>query len=329
MRSLTRRRLTTGVAAAMLGVAGIARQAAAQAPAYPMRQVTITVPFPAGSFTDTLARHLGQRLSVTFRQPFVIENRAGGGGAIAAREMARAPADGYSLFFGSNSTHAANMALMLAPGYDPVTEFRAVARLVQTPQILVVRPGLEVRDFASLLALARARPGALSYASGNSINRAAAELLMMMTETVIEHVPYRGTPQAVTDLLGGHVDLFIADGATLLEHIQAGRLRALAVTSRARMTSLPDIPTLDELGLAGYEMLGWFVVTVPRATPDPIVATLSSALLDIMRSAETRQFVERIGGEPFPAGEAETARFIVDEIAKWRRIVEAARIERQ
>ena len=301
----------------------------ARAAAFPTRAVTMIVPFPAGSSTDAVARFVGERLSSRFGQPVMIENKAGADGILGAQAAARAAPDGHTLLFTSNSTHASNPNLYSSLPYDPVRDFAPIARILRINLVLVVRPDFPAGSVEDLLALARAQPGKLTFGHGNTSSRAAGELFAVDGKVELTRVPYRGNPQAISDLMGGRIDLMFADLGTAQELISVGTLRPLAVTSPARAPQLPAIPTVAETGLSGFDMSGWVAVFAPAGTPSTAVEALSSAIDEVVRSPEAERFLFRMGSEPFPASPRDLAAFVSAEMAKWALIVQKAKIEKQ
>ena len=299
----------------------------AQAPKYPERPLNFIVPFAAGSATDQLARALGQSLTEQTKQAVVVDNKAGAGGMLAAQAAARAPADGYTVLITTNTTHAANEHLYKKLPYDPVKDFAPVTGLGKGGQVLVVRADAPYKSVAELLAQARKAPGKLSFGSGSSSSRVAGEMFKQLSGTDILHVPYKSNPMAVTDLLGGQIDLMITDTATGLPQIKAGKLRALAVSTTKRLPLLPEVPTIDEAGVKGYDMGYWFAAYVPAATPAPVVARLHDLLVAAAKSAAAKTFFDASGAEVWTTTPEELAKFQAAETAKWGKVIKAAGIE--
>jgi tripartite-type tricarboxylate transporter receptor subunit TctC len=314
-------------ALALILAASVAPAALAQAPKYPEKPVTFIVPFAAGSATDQLARALGTSLTEQTRQAVVVENKAGASGMMAAQAAARAPADGYAVLITTNTTHAANEHLYKKLPYDPVKDFAPVTGLGKGGQVLVVRADSPYRSVADLLAKARKEPGKLSFGSGSSSSRVAGEMFQQLSKTELLHVPYKSNPNAITDLLGGQIDLMITDTATGIPHIKSGKLRALGVSTVQRMALLPEVPTIDEAGVKGYDMGYWFAAYVPAATPAPVVARLNELLQAAVRSAQAKAFFDVSGAEAWSTSPAELARFQAAETQKWGRVIKAAGIE--
>jgi tripartite-type tricarboxylate transporter receptor subunit TctC len=297
------------------------------AQAWPAKPVTFIVPFAAGSATDQLARALGQSLTEQTQQAVVVDNKAGASGMIAAQAAARAPADGYTVLITTNTTHAANEHLYKKLPYDPVKDFAPVTGLGKGGQVLVVNATSPYKSVAELLAAARAKPGKLTFGSGSSSSRIAGELFRQMSGTDILHVPYKSNPLAITDLLGGQIDMMITDTSTGVPQIKAGKLRALGVSTAKRLAMLPGVPTIDEAGVKGYDMGYWFAAYVPAATPAPVVQRLHELLTRGLGTAAVKAFFETSGGEPFPTTPEGLAKFQLDEAKKWGKVIKAAGIE--
>jgi tripartite-type tricarboxylate transporter receptor subunit TctC len=300
---------------------------AASAQAYPAKPVTFIVPFAAGSATDQLARALGQSLTEQTKQAVVVDNKAGASGMLAAQAAARAPADGYTVLITTNTTHAANEHLYKKLSYDPVKDFAPVSGLGKGGQVLVVNAASPYKSVGELLAAVRARPGKLSFGSGSSSSRIAGELFQQMSGTQILHVPYKSNPLAITDLLGGQIDLMITDTSTGVPQIKGGKLRALGVSTSKRLAMLPDVPTIDEAGVKGYDMGYWFAAYVPANTPPAVVARLNEIFAAGLKTAAAKAFFETSGGEPFATTPEALAKFQLEEAKKWGLVIKAAGIE--
>ncbi|WP_066333102.1 Bug family tripartite tricarboxylate transporter substrate binding protein [Azohydromonas lata] len=317
-------------ALAALAAAGLALLAAPTAMAqgkYPEKPVTFLVPFAAGSATDQLARALGQSFTEQTRQAVVVDNKAGASGMMAAQAAARAAGDGYTVLITTNTTHAANEHLYKKLPYDPVKDFAPVTGLAKGGQVLVVRAEAPFKTVGDVVAEAKKRPGKLSFGSGSSSSRVAGEMFKQLSGTDILHVPYKSNPQAVTDLLGGQIDLMITDTATGVPQVKAGKLRALGTSTAKRSPLLPEVPTIAEAGVKGYDMGYWFAAYVPAATPAPVVARLGELLATAVKSAAAKSFFDSTGAEPWTTTPQELARFQADETQKWGRVIKAAGIE--
>lgn len=318
--------LVAAVAAAgLLPAASHAQQADAPWPAKPIRWV---VPFPPGGAMDVIARTLGERAGRTLGQPFVIDNRPGAGGNIGADAVAKSPADGYTIMITSIGM-ATNKALYSKLAYDPVKDFAPISLLAVVPNVLVVNTTRnQDKSVADVISHAKREPGKLTYASagnGTSIHL-AGEVFASMAGLNLLHVPYRGSGPAVTDMLGGQVDLMFDSITSARPHIQSGKLRALGVTSAKRSAALPDVPTIAEAGVPGYEVSPWFAVFAPAGTPEPVVQKINAALLDAMKHPETRARFEAIGAEPLGTSPAELAKHLDVELARWGKLIKERNI---
>ncbi len=306
---------------------GFAFTGVAFAQAYPAKAITFVVPFAAGSATDQLARAVGQSVTTDTRQPVVVDNKAGASGMIAAQFVAKAPADGYTVLITTNTTHAANEHLYKKLPYDPVKDFVPVTGLGKGGQVLVVNANAPYKNVGELLAAAKKNPGKLSFGSGSSSSRVAGEMLKQLAHVDILHVPYKSNPLAITDLLGGQIDLMITDTSTGVPQVKSGKLRALGYSTQKRSAQLPDVPTIDEAGVKGYDMGYWFAAYVPAGTPAPLVARLNELLAQATKSAAAKSFYEMAGSEPWPTTPEELAKFQAAETQKWGKVIKAAGIE--
>ncbi|BEP48388.1 MULTISPECIES: Bug family tripartite tricarboxylate transporter substrate binding protein [Variovorax] len=321
---MKRRSLTLSAAAlALVPLLGHAQQQA-----FPEKPITFVVPFAAGTATDQIARALGNSITAETKQPVVIDNKAGASGFIASQQVAKAAADGYTVLITTNTTHAANEHLFKKLPYDPVKDFAPVTALGKGGQIMVVNPSFPAKSVAEFVALAKKEPGKYSFGSGSSSSRMAGELLQQMADIKLLHVPYKSNTLAVTDLLGGQIHMMITDAATGLPQVKAGKLRALGVSSAARSLLAPDVPTISEAGVKGYEMGYWFAAYAPAKTPPAVVKRLNELLVKAAKSASAKTaFYEPTGTEVFTTSPEELARFQTAESQKWGRIVKAAGIE--
>lgn len=320
------RRALIGItlASALLAASGLT---AVQAQNYPDRSMTFIVPFAAGSATDQLARAIGLGVTQQTQQPVVIENRPGANAFIGAQAARAAKADGYTVFISTNTTQAANEHLYKKLPYDPVKDFDPVTSLGRGGQILVVNPKLPVNSVADLVAYAKARPGKVTFGSGSSSSRVAGEMFRQLSDTDIISVPYKSNPPAVTDLIGGQIDMMITDMATGLPQVQSGKLKALGVSTRKRSPLAPDVPTIDEAGVKGYEMTYWFAAYVPAGTPAPVIARLNDLLVKAAHGPAAASFYQSTGTEIFTGSPEDLKRFQAAESLKWGRIIKAAGID--
>lgn len=310
----------------LLGATLVSPFTAALAQDFPQRPITLVIPFGPGSATDQLGRALGQGMGEQSQFPVVVENRPGASAMIGAQQVARAAPDGYTILITTNTTHAANEHLYKKLNYDPVADFRPLTLLGKGGQIMVVNPASEAQSVADFIALAKAKPGSLSFGSGSSSSRIAGELLQQMADVELLHVPYSSNPNAVTDLLGGQIDMMITDAATGLPQVQGGRLRALGVTGKSRSALATDIPTIDEAGVPGYEMGYWFAAYVPAGTPDEVADKLSTMLINATQANATQQFYRQTGTEHSTSTPQELADFQAAESKKWGEIIRKAGI---
>ncbi|PJO37503.1 tripartite tricarboxylate transporter substrate binding protein [Delftia acidovorans] len=305
--------------------------AAAAVPAlaqdYPSKPITFVVPFAAGSATDQLARALGQAVTTATKQAVVVENKGGASGMIAAQQVARSAADGYTVLITTNTTHAANQHLYKKLPYDAVKDFAPVAGLGKGGQVLVVRADAPYKNVGDLLAAAKKQPGKLSFGSGSSSSRVAGEMLKQLAGVDLMHVPYKSNPLAITDLLGGQIDLMITDTSTGVPQVKSGKLRALGYSTTKRSPQLPEVPTLEEAGVKGYDMGYWFAAYAPAGTPEAVVARLNRLLSDAVHSAGAKSFFEMSGSEGWTATPQELAAFQAGETQKWGQVIKAAGIQ--
>jgi tripartite-type tricarboxylate transporter receptor subunit TctC len=294
------------------------------------KPITLVVSYPAGGGADVMARLIAPRVAEALGQPVIVDNKPGASGTVAAGQVARAAPDGSMLLLDASS-FAVNPSLFDKLPYDPSTSFAPLAVLALYPNVLVCTASFEARTVNDVLRLARARPGTLAYASsGNgSAQHLAGALFEGMAKVEMSHIPYRGGGPALNDVMGGQVPLFFANVASSLGHIQSGRLRALAVTSRLRSRVLPDVPSLEESGLEGYEVLEWNPVLVPAGVPAPVRARLAAALAKAMSDPEVLARVHALGGEVFPGGEVQATAFLKAQQTLWGRVVRERRITRE
>ncbi|MFN4361489.1 MAG: Bug family tripartite tricarboxylate transporter substrate binding protein [Hylemonella sp.] len=298
-----------------------------QAQTFPDKPITFIVPFAAGSATDQLARAVGLGVTQESKQSVVIENKPGANAFIGAQAAKAAKADGYTVFITTNTTHAANEHLFKKLPYDPVKDYEPVTSLGRGGQIMVVNPSLPVNSVAEFVQYAKARPGKLSFGSGSSSSRIAGELFKQMTGTYIVNIPYRSNPPAVTDLIGGQIDVMITDMATGLPQVKAGKLKALGVSTKKRSPLAPEVPTIDEAGVKGYEMTYWFAAYVPAGTPAPVVKRLNELLVKAAHGPAAAGFFQSTGTEIFTSTAEELRKFQAAESQKWGRIIKSAGIE--
>ncbi|CAG9180302.1 tripartite tricarboxylate transporter substrate binding protein [Cupriavidus respiraculi] len=325
-----RRALSTVMSAAALAAMGLAASgASAQDGAYPNKPVTLIVSAAAGGTTDIAARMIAEPLSKALGQPVVVDNRPGGNGGIAASAVQRAKPDGYTLLVQYSGFHVITPLLMKNLQWDPVKDFAPVANLLSAPQVLVVRPSLPVKSLKELVAYAKANPNKLNYASsGNgSLQHVSTELLNQMAGIKITHVPYKGTGPAMTDLLGGSVDLTITTPPPLIPHIAAGKLRPLVVTSKSRIPSLNDVPSAPEAGYADLDVSSWFAMYAPAGTPKAVVDKLAGDIEAIMRTDAFRKKAETLGAEAKFMGPQQLDQYQRAELTRWGKVIKSADIQ--
>jgi len=297
--------------------------AAAHAQTYPSKSIRFVVPFPPGGIADVMARVFGQKFTDAWGQPVLVENRAGAGGNIGADIVAKSPPDGYTLVMGSIGTHAVNVSLFSKMPYDPIKDFAPVALAIEADGLLVLHPSIPVKTLKDLIALSRARPGQLVYASaGNgTAGHLAGELFKSMAKVDIVHIPYKGNVPAITDLVGGQTSMLFATLPTVLPLAKAGKLRALAVTGVQRNPATPEVPTMAESGLPGFEVTNWIGVFAPAGTPADIIAKLNTEIMRIMRLPDVQSRLANEGAKFRPTTPNEFAAFVKAEIAKWGKVI--------
>ncbi len=303
----------------------VAAASTAVAQTFPSRPVKIIVPFPPGGSADAAARIVAEKTSEEWKQPVLVENKPGAGTTIAAAFVAGSAPDGYVLYLTGPISHAVSAALYKNPGYDAVSSFAAVARVASAPFILVVHPSVKANSVRELIELARARPGALTYASSGSgaAPHLAAEMLASMTGTKFVHVPFKGTAPALVALLGGQVDFQIADVAAI-PHMRAGKLRALAVTTARPSALVPGVPSVAESGVPGFDVPSATGILAPAGTPREVVAKINSAINRALATGEVRQRLNAQGFEPAPETPEEFAAFLASEVRKYARVIQEA-----
>ena len=311
---------------AALGLGLVASQALAQA--YPNKSIKAIVPFAAGSATDQIGRAFAQKMSESLGQPIVIENRAGVNGMLGADAVAKSTPDGYTIMVGTNSTNAALKSLMKKLPYDQDTAFAPIGYIGSVPLIVAVNNDVPVKNLRELVAAAKAKPTQLTFASASTSQRVSTEMLQSMAGIEMTHVPYKSGPAAMTDLIGGQVNLFTADFAVMLPQVKAGKIRGLAVTSMQRSKAIPELPTVNEaLGLKDYELIAYFALFAPAGTPADVIARLNRAL---NAAAADKDIIERfsaIGFETSPGTPEALAQRNRLETAKWAKAIRDAKIE--
>jgi len=326
-------KISASAAAVLIAISGSAAvaQAAmtpAQVQAYPSRPIRIIVPFSAGGSGDAITRFVGQKLTDAWGQPSVIDNRAGASGAIGLLMAAKSAPDGYTLVHGTASTHSINPILQKDLPYDAVRDFAPVAILMATPNIIVAHPGVPASNLKELIQLAKSKPGQISYASNGSgtSSHMAGELLNLEAGIKLVHIPYKGAGPAIIDVLGGHVQLLIGAVATSLPHITSGRLKALAVSSLQRSGAAPNVPTVAESGLPGFEVAQWFAIYAPAKTPREIIAKLNAEINRALNQPNAKSDFTRQGLDVDNRTPEQFAAYMKDETIKWTRLIKAAGI---
>ena len=320
--------MTTKLRSFFLLPLGIALATAGNARAdYPDKTLTFVVPFAAGSATDQLARALGQEVTKITKQSVVVDNKAGASGFIGAEIVKKAAPDGYTVFITTNTTHAANEHLFKKLPYDPVKDYLPVTGLGKGGQIMIVNASVPAKSVTDFIALAKAQPGKMSFGSGSSSSRVAGELFQQMAGIELLHVPYKSNPLAINDLLGGQINMMITDMATGLPQVKGDKVRALGVSTAKRSPLAPELPTISEAGLKGYEMSFWFAAYVPANTPAAVVSKLHDVLVEAAKGPAMQQYYTSTGTEPFSTAPAELAKFQAAESEKWKAVIRKAGIE--
>jgi tripartite-type tricarboxylate transporter receptor subunit TctC len=311
--------------AAIIAAALFANGALAQT--YPSKPITLVVPLAIGSTADIVSRTVGAELAKHLGQPVIVDNRPGAGGTIAMQQVARAAPDGYTIAFASNGTHAINIALYSKPGYDPVKDFTPITVVGEVSNIMIVHPGNPAKNAQDVIAQAKAKPGELTFSSGGNgtSHHLSGVLFASMAGINTVHVPYRGAPQGITAVMANEVSMGFFNTPTVISQIRDGRLKALAVTSKARTPYFPAVPTLDESGLKGYDVTAWFGFVGPAGLPAPILERLYGELVKIMKDPAVREKLTNQGFELMPQiSSAEFGALIQSELVKWVPIVRAS-----
>jgi tripartite-type tricarboxylate transporter receptor subunit TctC len=296
------------------------------AQSYPSRPVKLVVPFPAGSATDQVARLAGQQLQEALKQPFVVENKPGAQGSIAAEFVAKSAPDGYTLLVTTNTPQAANVSLFKKLPYDPVKDFEPVVRLSTTSFMLMAKPDFPAKNLKELLAYVRSQPGKLSAGYGSAGSQVSVAMMKAMGKLDMVEVPYKGIPQTVTDVLGGTLSFTFVDLSNALPQVKGGKLKGYAVTSEKRTPLAPDVPAMAE-ELKGYDLIAWFAIMAPAGTPRDIVQLLYDVSLKGLSSTETKERFANIGTDVAPMNPAQLGAFIKSEIVKWAGLVKQAGIQ--
>jgi tripartite-type tricarboxylate transporter receptor subunit TctC len=296
---------------------------------YPDRPLKLIVPFPPGSGTDTVARELAEEMSKDLRQPIVVDNKPGAQGIIGVNAAVGSPPDGYTVVMLGVTTGASNVTLFKKLPYDPVKDFTPVSLLSKGQMLLLVRPESPYRSLQDLLAAARKAPGKLNFGSGSSSSQVAGELLKQLAGLDVINVPYKSNPLVITDLIGGQIDFAFADAPTALPQTQSGKLRALATSGSKRLATAPEVPTVGEAGVQGYDMTYWIAVYLPAAAPPAVVKRLNEAFARASDAPEVKVFLTKTSGEIALGSPQDLARFQAAESRKWGEAIRAAGIEPQ
>ena len=317
------------ITSTLLAISATCSTAQTTASSYPQKPIRMIVPFTPGGSTDILARAIGQELTKAWGQSVVIENIAGAGGSIGADRAAKSPADGYTLLMGHIGTLAVNPSLYPKLPYNPVKDFAPVAWVARVPNILVVNPNVPAKNVQELVALAKSKPGQLSYGSGGNGSAAnlATEYFKMQTETAILHIPYRGTVPAVTDLMGGQIQILFTGAPAVMGQVKSGQLRALAVSSPKRLDALPELPTVAEAGYKNFEADQWYGVVAPTGTPRDIVLKLNQQINASLNSAELKKRLSTEGAVATPETPEAFGKLIAQEIERWRPVITSGRVK--
>ena len=319
----TRRFALGSIASAVVLGAGLLGGTSALAQAYPTKPVTIIVPFAAGGTTDILARIIGQALTAELGQSVVVDNRAGAGGNIGGQAAAKAAPDGHTLFMGTVGTHAINASLYKKMPFDPVKDFAPLTRVANVPNLLVANPAQPYKSVKDLIAYAKANPGKVNFGSsgnGSSIHL-SGELFKSLAKVDMQHVPYKGSAPAVTDLLGNQIGIMFDNMPSAIQHVRSGKLVPLAVTTAKRSPELPNVPTIAEAGVPGYEATSWFGMFAPAGTPAPVLAKLNDAIVKVLAQPDVKKKINEQGAEVYSETPEQFAAFIQAESVKWGKVV--------
>jgi tripartite-type tricarboxylate transporter receptor subunit TctC len=318
-----------GITLAMASWPLLASVQSASAQSWPTKPVRLIVPSPPGDGSDLMARSIGQKLAEALGQQVVVDNRPGAGGRLGTELAVKAPPDGYTLLMGNAGSNAINAALFKDLAYDLERDFVPITQVMRAPNVLVINPALPVGSVGDLIALYKANPGKYSYGSGGNGSSAhlSAELFKTMAGVDVVHVPYKGATPALTDVIAGQVAMFIGNLPPAMGHIKSGRVKALAVTTAQRSALVPDVPTMAESGLAGYETVAWFGLFAPAGAPGDIVARLAAETAKIVQQPAIREQIASLGGEPVGNAPAEFSTIVRSDIAKWKRVVADAKVK--
>ena len=320
-------RLALGTLA--LAMAGLAADAARAQTNYPTRNITLVLPFAAGSGTDTTTRIISRELGTALNTGMIIDNKSGANGSIAASFVARAPADGYTLFVTTNTTHSANPYLLKTMSYDPMKDFTPIARTGDLPFVLVIHPDIPANNVAELIALAKKEPGKYTYASGSSSAIVSGATFAKLAGIELLHVPFRSSPPALSEVIAGRLSMMFVDTLTALPHVNAKALKALAVTTKKRSALLPDLPSMDEAGVKGFDITSWQGYLGPANMPKDVVLKLNTEIRKIIDRPEIKKDLAERGMEAFSGPPEEFEAFLKDQLVVWEKLIKDAGIEKQ
>jgi len=298
----------------------------ASAQTYPSKPIRFVVPYPAGGPLDTVARLLAQKVSESVKQPVIVDNKPGAGGNIGAADVAKAPPDGYTILMGAVATHAINPTLYASIPYDPIRDFTPIMQVASTPNVLVVNPSIPASNVKEFIAYAKANPGKLNFGSGStgSAGHLAGELFKTMAGVEMTHIPYKGAAPAMTDLIGGQIQLMFDNLASSLAQVRAGKVKALAVTTAKRTTLAPDLPTIAESGLPGFDISTWFGIFAPGGIPKDVAARLHEEFARALAQPDVREKMLNLGAEPVGNTPEQFAAYIKAEADKYARVIRAS-----
>lgn len=316
------------LAAIVAALAVVLVASGAHAQGFPSKQIRLVAPSAPGDAPDVIARLVAEKLSAALGQQVVVDNKPGAGGVVGSEIVAKAPADGYTLIMGNAGSHGINAAVYTKLPYDIQRDFAPVSQIAVAPNIFIVNPSVPAQTIQEFIAYAKTKPGQLNYASGGngSSSHMSMELLKAMGGIDVVHVPYKGSTPALTDLIGGQASIMVVNLPPAVPHVKSGRLRALAVTTKARSPLLPDVPTVAESGLPTFETVAWFGVLAPAATPKDVVARLSAEIAKIAKTPEMRERLSALGAEPVGSTPEEFAAIIARDIAKWTTLAKSVGI---
>ena len=313
---------------ALFAVSLLVVPAPGMAQPYPSTPIRIVVPFGPGSATDNISRMLGEKAGKVLGTTFIVDNKPGANGLIAAREVVGSPKDGYTIMVSSNSAHAANLYLYKDLGYDPVKDFAPITGLTINPHVIVVRSDLPIHDMKELIAYGKANPGKLNFGNGNTGSLANAALIKSMGGFTAADISYKSPPAAVTDLIGGRIDLLSTDYFIVNDFIKLGKLRAIGVTSKTRLHALPDVPAISET-IPGYELNGWVAAFAPAGTPPDVIAKLNKAFGEFINSPEFQKYMDQQGMQGFATTPEQLGAFQREQVGKWAEVLQRAGVPRE